>query len=46
MRKLAFVLLFSSVLLCAATMPPETERQLARDIYKQLIEIKSGFTTG
>ena len=27
-------------------MPPETERQLARDIYKQLIEIKSGFTTG
>ncbi|MBZ5596200.1 MAG: M20/M25/M40 family metallo-hydrolase [Acidobacteriia bacterium] len=38
-------------LLCAAaltaeTIPPEPERQLARDIYKQLIEIKSGYTTG
>jgi len=28
------------------TMPPEPERQLARDIYKQLVEIKSGYTTG
>ncbi len=27
-------------------MPPEADKQLARDIYKQLIEIKSGFTTG
>ncbi len=27
-------------------MPPDAEKQLARDIYKQLIEIKSGFTTG
>lgn len=27
-------------------MPPEAEKQLARDIYKQMIEIKSGFTTG
>jgi len=38
-------------LLCAGflagqSMPPEPERQLARDIYKQLIEIKSGYTTG
>ena len=30
----------------AASMPPPAEQQLARDIYKQLIEIKSGFTTG
>ena len=30
----------------AATMPPPAEQQLARDIYKELIEIKSGFTTG
>src|SRR5690348_16976922 len=28
------------------TMPPEAERQLARAIYKEMIEIKSGFTTG
>jgi len=32
--------------ICAETLPPETERQLAREIYKELIEIKSGFTTG
>ena len=28
------------------TMPPEAERQLARAIYKEMVEIKSGFTTG
>jgi len=28
------------------TMPPQSERQLARDIYKELVEIKSGYTTG
>ena len=27
-------------------MPPDAEKQLARDIYKELIEIKSGYTTG
>src|SRR5262245_28072556 len=27
-------------------MPPEAERQLARAIYKEMVEIKSGFTTG
>ena len=27
-------------------MPPEAERQLARSIYKEMVEIKSGFTTG
>jgi len=32
--------------LMGQTMPPDAERQLARDIYKQLIEIKSGYTTG
>ncbi|HLJ46364.1 MAG TPA: M20/M25/M40 family metallo-hydrolase [Bryobacteraceae bacterium] len=33
---------------CAAAdnMPPAAERQLAHDIYKEMIEIKSGFTTG
>ena len=28
------------------TMPPESERQLARAIYKEMIEIKTGYTTG
>src|ERR1700677_2588278 len=32
--------------LCAQTMPPEPDKQLARDIYQEFIEIKSGFTTG
>jgi acetylornithine deacetylase/succinyl-diaminopimelate desuccinylase-like protein len=27
-------------------MPPEADRQLAHDIFKEIIEIKSGFTTG
>ena len=27
-------------------MPPESEKQLARDIYREFIEIKSGYTTG
>jgi acetylornithine deacetylase/succinyl-diaminopimelate desuccinylase-like protein len=35
-----------AVCLIGQTMPPDAERQLARDIYKQLIEIKSGYTTG
>jgi len=40
-------------LVCAATagaqdraMPPESERQLARSIYKEMVVIKSGYTTG
>src|SRR5262245_33714223 len=39
--------------LCASTagaqdrpLPPEAERQLARDIYKEMVEIKSGYSTG
>jgi acetylornithine deacetylase/succinyl-diaminopimelate desuccinylase-like protein len=28
------------------SMPPESERQLARAIYKEMVEIKSGYTTG
>jgi acetylornithine deacetylase/succinyl-diaminopimelate desuccinylase-like protein len=30
----------------ADIMPPEAEQRLAREIYKQMIEVKSGFTTG
>jgi acetylornithine deacetylase/succinyl-diaminopimelate desuccinylase-like protein len=32
--------------LISQTMPPEPEKQLAREIYKELIEIKSGYTSG
>src|SRR5579863_4022817 len=42
-------LLLSSVFVAVVigqTMPPDAEKQLARDIYKELIEIKSGYTTG
>jgi len=28
------------------SLPPQAERQLARDIYKEMVEVKSGFTTG
>lgn len=45
--------LVALALLCSAsaaaqnrTMPPEAERQLARAIYKEMVEVKSGFTTG
>jgi acetylornithine deacetylase/succinyl-diaminopimelate desuccinylase-like protein len=27
-------------------LPPESERELARAIYKEMVEVKSGFTTG
>ena len=30
----------------AATLPPEAEQRLALEIYKQMVEIRSGFTTG
>jgi acetylornithine deacetylase/succinyl-diaminopimelate desuccinylase-like protein len=30
----------------ADVMPPEAERRLAREIYQQMVEVKSGFTTG
>jgi acetylornithine deacetylase/succinyl-diaminopimelate desuccinylase-like protein len=44
---LRFLFLPSIFAAClAAQTPPDAERQLARDIYKQLIEIKSGYNTG
>jgi acetylornithine deacetylase/succinyl-diaminopimelate desuccinylase-like protein len=45
LRRAAWGLAAAS-LLSAQSAPPAAERQLARDIYKQIIEIKSGFTTG
>ena len=39
-------LLATTALAQTRTMPPESEKQLARAIYKEMIEVKSGFTTG
>src|SRR5437764_8551352 len=42
------ILLLAAPLLCfgASTMPPEADQRLAHDIYKEIVEIKSGFSTG
>ncbi len=45
MRLLLFLSL-SGAALAADTMPPDEEQRLAREIYKEMIEVKSGFTTG
>src|SRR5438067_7776341 len=45
LRSFALPLLLTGSL-AGQTMPPEPERRLAREIYKEFIEIKSGFTTG
>ena len=37
---------FSAQNLSAQIMPPQPDQQLAHDIYKEFIEIKSGYTTG
>ena len=47
MSKLSALLLLGSLPLCAASLlPPESDQRLAREIYAQMIESKSGFTTG
>lgn len=40
------ILLFCFSAWGADLMPPEAEQRLAREIYQQMIEVKSGFTTG
>ncbi len=45
-RSLLPFLLLALAGFAADTMPPAADQQLARDIYQQLIEIKSGYTTG
>ena len=44
--QLLFMLFFSSSFVRAQTTRPEAERKLAHDIYKEFVEIQSGFTTG
>jgi acetylornithine deacetylase/succinyl-diaminopimelate desuccinylase-like protein len=42
----ALLALSATVLRGQSSMPPDAERQLAREIYKELVEFKSGYTTG
>jgi acetylornithine deacetylase/succinyl-diaminopimelate desuccinylase-like protein len=46
--RIALVLLFGSIVAgqTGSTMPPESERQLAREIYQEIIAVMSGYTTG
>jgi len=47
MWKTACLLFFGQLALHAASLlPPEADQKLARDIYQQMIESKSGFSTG
>jgi acetylornithine deacetylase/succinyl-diaminopimelate desuccinylase-like protein len=49
MRKLLVLPLLAAGLaavLSAANLPPDSEQRLSLEIYKQLIEIRSGYTTG
>jgi acetylornithine deacetylase/succinyl-diaminopimelate desuccinylase-like protein len=46
MRRLMPLLFLCTVSLSAQTVRPEPEKQLAHDIYKEFVEIQSGFTTG
>jgi acetylornithine deacetylase/succinyl-diaminopimelate desuccinylase-like protein len=43
-----FSVLGLAVVVClgAENLPPQDEQKLAREIYKQIVEIKSGFSTG
>jgi acetylornithine deacetylase/succinyl-diaminopimelate desuccinylase-like protein len=40
------LLLVAFTAFAADTLPPDAEQRLAREIYKEMIEVKSGFTTG
>src|SRR4051794_32613853 len=44
--RIACLALLTSCLWGADLMPPEAEQRLAREIYKEMVEVKSGFTTG
>ncbi len=41
-----FLLLIPAFLLAADNMPPPSDQHLSREIYKEMVESKSGFTTG
>src|SRR5712664_2391473 len=46
LEQLLDILLFSSASLRSQTTRPEREKKLVYDIYKEFVEIQSGFTTG
>jgi len=46
MLRAIVVSLLCTFALNAQTMPPQADQQLAHDIYKQFVEVQSGFTTG
>jgi acetylornithine deacetylase/succinyl-diaminopimelate desuccinylase-like protein len=46
MLRLMALLLLCAASLSAQSVRPEAEKQLAHDIYKEFVEIQSGFTTG
>src|SRR5436190_14993996 len=45
-RFIALALLSGSTLAAQVAPTPEVDKQLAREIYKEMVEIRSGFTTG
>jgi acetylornithine deacetylase/succinyl-diaminopimelate desuccinylase-like protein len=46
LKRIAAFSALSGAVVAAQTMPPASEQQLAREIYKEMVEIKSGYTTG
>ena len=44
--QLSFIFLLVTLTARAQTTRPDAEKQLAREIYKEMIEVQSGFTTG
>jgi acetylornithine deacetylase/succinyl-diaminopimelate desuccinylase-like protein len=45
-RSFILVFCFAFAITAQTALPPEADRQLAHDIYKEIVEIKSGYTTG
>jgi acetylornithine deacetylase/succinyl-diaminopimelate desuccinylase-like protein len=46
MLRASLLLIASLPCFAASNMPPDADQRLAHDIYKEMIEIKSGFSTG
>jgi acetylornithine deacetylase/succinyl-diaminopimelate desuccinylase-like protein len=46
MLRASLLLIASLACFAASNMPPDADQRLAHDIYKEMIEIKSGFSTG
>jgi len=44
--RVAMLWILAASLWAADVMPPEAEQKLAREIYKEMIEVKSGFASG